>query len=86
MYLKESCIPDFWKVSSMVPAFKNVWKRSMTENYRFVNLLSMVWLDAIPQGSILDPAFFLLQINDLLHDAFCIIATNGDDTTLFSKS
>ena len=24
MCLKESCFPDFWKVSSMVPVFKNV--------------------------------------------------------------
>ena len=25
-YLKESCFPDYWKVSSMVPVFKNVGK------------------------------------------------------------
>ena len=23
-YLKESCFPDFWKVSSVIPVFKNV--------------------------------------------------------------
>ena len=26
--LKESCFPDFWKVSSVVPVFKNVGERS----------------------------------------------------------
>ena len=28
MRLKESCFPDFWKVSSVVPVFKNVGERS----------------------------------------------------------
>ena len=28
MCLKESCFPDFWKVSSVVPVFKNVGERS----------------------------------------------------------
>ena len=50
-----------------------------------LSLRNNILIVAIPQGSILDPAFFLLQINDLPDDAFCIIATNGDDTTLFSK-
>ena len=27
-YLKESCFPDCWKVSSVVPVFKNVGERS----------------------------------------------------------
>ena len=26
--LKESCSPDFWKVSSVVPVFKNLGERS----------------------------------------------------------
>ena len=26
MYLKESCFPDCWKVSLVVPVFKNVGK------------------------------------------------------------
>ena len=25
-YLKESCLPDCWKVSSVIPVFKNVGK------------------------------------------------------------
>ena len=40
--LKESCFPDCWKVSSVVPLFKNVWERSTAKNYRPVSLLSVV--------------------------------------------
>ena len=40
--LKESCFPDCWKVSSVVPVFKNVGKRSIANNYRSVSLLSVV--------------------------------------------
>ena len=35
--LKESCLLDFWKVSSVVSLFKNIWKRSITKNYRLVS-------------------------------------------------
>ena len=28
MCLRESCFPDCWKVSLVVPVFENVWKRS----------------------------------------------------------
>ena len=42
MCLKESCFPEFWKVSSMVPVFKNVGERSTAKNYCPVNLLSVV--------------------------------------------
>ena len=38
--LKESCFPDCWKVSSVVPVFKNIGKRSTTKNYRPVKLPS----------------------------------------------
>ena len=31
--LKESCFPDCWKVSSVVPIFKNVGERSAAKNY-----------------------------------------------------
>ena len=41
-YLKESCFPDCWKVSSVVPVFKNVGERSTAKNYRSVSLLSVV--------------------------------------------
>ena len=40
--LKESCFPDCWKVSSVVPVFKNVGERSTAQNYRPVSLLSVV--------------------------------------------
>ena len=40
--LKESCFPDCWKVSSVVPVFKNVEERSNAKNYHPVSLLSMV--------------------------------------------
>ena len=39
--LKESCFPDCWKVSSLVPVFKNVGERSTTENYCPGSLLSV---------------------------------------------
>ena len=40
--LKESCFPDCWKVSSVVPVFKNVGVRSTAKNYRPVSLLYVV--------------------------------------------
>ena len=40
--LKESCFPDSWKVSSVVPVFKNVGERSTAKNYHPVSLLSVV--------------------------------------------
>ena len=40
--LKESRFPDFWKVSSAVPVFKNVGERYTAKNYRPVSLLFVV--------------------------------------------
>ena len=40
--LKESCFPDCWKVSSVVPVFKNVEERSTAKNCHPVSLLSVV--------------------------------------------
>ena len=42
MCLKGSCFPDFWKVLSAFPVFKNVVERSTAKNYRLVSLLSVV--------------------------------------------
>ena len=42
MCLKGSCFPDCWKVSSVVPVFKNVGERSTAKNYHPVSLLSVV--------------------------------------------
>ena len=39
VYLKESCFPDYWKVSSVAPVFKNV---GSAKNYHLVSLLSVV--------------------------------------------
>ena len=40
--LKESCFPDYWKVSSVVLVFKNVGERSTAKNYCPVSHLSVV--------------------------------------------
>ena len=40
--LKESCFPNCWKVSLVVPLFKNVGERSTARNYHPVCLLSVV--------------------------------------------
>ena len=40
--LKESCFPDYWKVSLVVPVFRNVGERSTAKNYCQVSLLSVV--------------------------------------------
>ena len=40
--LKESCFPDCWKVSTVIPVFKNVGESSSAKNYRPVSLLSVV--------------------------------------------
>ena len=42
MCLRESCFPDCWKVSSVVPVFKNVGERSTAKDYHPVSLLSVV--------------------------------------------
>ena len=40
--LKESCFPNHWKVSLVVPLFNNVGERSAAKNYCPVSLLSVV--------------------------------------------
>ena len=40
--LKRSCFPDCWKVSSVVPVFKNAGEMSTAQNYCPVSLLSVV--------------------------------------------
>ena len=41
-FLKKFCFPDYWKVSSVGPVFKNVGERSTAKNCPLVSLLSMV--------------------------------------------
>ena len=43
--LEESCFPDYWKVSSVVPVFKNVGEKSMSKNNSPVSLLSVILKD-----------------------------------------
>ena len=54
--LKESCFPDCWKVSSVVPVFKNVGEGSTAKNYRPVSLLSVVseFFEKLTNNSIVD--------------------------------
>ena len=40
--LKKPCFSDLWKVSSLVPVFKNVGERSTAKNYRPFILLFVV--------------------------------------------
>ena len=40
--LKVSVFPDCWKVSAVVPVFKNVRERSTVKNYHPVSLFSVV--------------------------------------------
>ena len=40
--VEESCFPDCWKVSSVVPVFKNVGERSTAKNYHL--LVFFLWL------------------------------------------
>ena len=40
--LKDSCFPDSWKASLVVPIFKNVGERSTAKSYHPVSLLSVV--------------------------------------------
>ena len=40
--LKQSCFPDCWKVSLLVPVFKNIGERSTAKNYHPISPLSVV--------------------------------------------
>ena len=41
MCLKDSCFPDCWKISSVIPVLKNVWEKCMARNCCSVSLLSV---------------------------------------------
>ena len=41
-YLKESYFPDFWKVSLVVPVFKNVGEGFAAKTYHHMSLLCVV--------------------------------------------
>ena len=40
--MKEFCLPHCWKVSSLVPVFKNVGERSTVKNCQPVRLLCVI--------------------------------------------
>ena len=42
MCLKESCFPDCWKMSLVVPVFKNIGERPTAKNYHM--LVFFLWL------------------------------------------
>ena len=42
MCLRESYYPDCWKVSLVIPVFKNIGERSTAKNYHSVSFLSVV--------------------------------------------
>ena len=41
-YLEQSCFPDCYKISLVVPVFKNVVERSTAKNYSPFSLLSVI--------------------------------------------
>ena len=52
--LMESCFPDCWKVSSVVPIFNNVGKRSTAKNYHHVFFLLLVVFEKFVNNMIVD--------------------------------
>ena len=68
MYLKESCFPDCWKVSSMVLLFKNVRESSTAKNYYLVSLLHVV--NKIFKNLQIISLLIILR-NSLLYFLFC---------------
>ena len=52
--LMESCFPDCWKVSSVVPIFNNVGKRSTAKNYHPVFFLLLVVFEKFVNNTIVD--------------------------------
>ena len=49
MCLKESSIPNCWKVSSVVPVFKNVGERSTAKKYCLLTIFSVVSNAFVPE-------------------------------------
>ena len=60
---------------SVIDGFEWFWMESLHKNIQL----------RVPQESILDPALFLLYINDLHDNVICNIAIYADNTTLYSK-
>ena len=59
--LKEPCFPDCWKVSSMVPVFKNARESSTAKTYRLVSAVGKGGHTPSPFSGILS----FLEIEDV---------------------
>ena len=64
--LKESCFPDCWRVSSVVPVFKNVEERSAAKYCRPVGFISVV--SGVFEGLVNNRIVDHLEKSDLFSD------------------
>ena len=83
MCLKESFFPDCWKVSSVVPVFKNVGERSTAKNYCPISLLSVVSkvFEKLVNNRIIDHLENCVLFSDFQYD-FRSSQSNGGLLTL----
>ena len=61
--LKESCFPDYWKVSSVDPLFQNIGEMSTAKNYHHFSLLYVVNLIYPRLLTGFDLLFFLINLS-----------------------
>ena len=61
--LKESCFPDYWKVSSVDALFQNVGEMSTAKNYHHFSLLYVVNLIYPRLLTGFDLLFFLINLS-----------------------
>ena len=68
MCLKESCFPGCWKISSVVPVFKNVGEKSTAKNNGPVSLLYVVskFFEKLVNNTIVDHQLCLIELLGLL--------------------
>ena len=83
--LKESCFPDCWKVSSVVPVFKNVGERSTAKNYHPFSLLSVASkvFEKLVNNKIVDPLEKCGLFSDFEY-GFCSCRSTADFLTVVS--
>ena len=68
-FLKESCFPDCWKVSSVVPVFKNVGEKSTAKTTSLLLFfLSLVVFEKLVNNRIVDPLEKCGLCSDFQHD------------------
>ena len=77
--LKESCFPDSWKVSLVVPVLKNVGERSTAKNYCLVSLLSVVSrvFEKLVNNTIVDHLLRNVAFFDIQYGFFLIKCTSS---------